>query len=415
MDLIEAANAALAKRANIWNQRTALLEDKVKSDAEKRAAYELMDVEMKALKDEAESHVRAAEAEAEARALNTRAAQLTAGGGPRPAADARDLAQELREVALGKRSEVVVDLRSAFVDGNGGPELRTATSGTATNAGNTKATLFAAEVIEAMRFRSDFFNMARTMTTSSGEVMEWPVKNAVNPATAPVQGTVGIVAENTSIPKADQSWTKTNLGAYKYGIIVEATAEIVTDSELPILSILAADAGETLADAIMTDLMIGNGTGKPWGWVTRASGGVNAANLAGVTFDNLIDLQYSLVKPYRRNASWVFADLAIPALRKLKDTQGRYIWEPSTQAGVPDLLLGKPFATDPNLATSGAGAKIGVYGDAKKYLIRQVKDLRIVRSDEYGFDRDVVAFKVTWRGTGDLFDLNSVKALTVTA
>jgi HK97 family phage major capsid protein len=273
---------------------------------------------------------------------------------------------------------------------------------------------FVAQVLEAMRERSPFFSRARVLTTSGGEVMEWPVKNALNPATAPVSN-AGQVAENTAYAKGDQSWSKTNIGAHKYGVIVEATQEIVDDSALPILSILAADAGEAVADVVVADLLIGNGTNKPWGWITRASGAVNAANLAGVTFDNLMDLQYALRAPYRRNGVYMFNDTAIAALRKIKDNDGRYLWQPALTAGAPDMILGKGVLTDPNVATAGAGAKVGVFGDPSKYLIRQVKSLRVTRSDEYGFDRDVIAFKVSWRGSGDLYDLNSVKALTVTA
>jgi HK97 family phage major capsid protein len=237
--------------------------------------------------------------------------------------------------------------------------------------------------------------------------MEWPVKNG--------RPTAAQVSENVAYGKSDESWSKTNIGAYKYGVIVEATNEIVDDSQLDILGILAQDAGEAVADKVMADLLVGNGTGKPWGWITRSTGSVNAANLAGVSTDNLIDLQHSILRPYRKNAVFMTSDSAVQGLRKLKDTTGNYIWQPSLQAGAPDTILGTPILTDPNIVTSGAGAKVLVYGDPSKYLIRQVKNLRVVRSDEYGYDRDVVAFKVTWRGSGDLFDTASVKALTVTA
>jgi HK97 family phage major capsid protein len=227
--------------------------------------------------------------------------------------------------------------------------------------------------------------------------------------------TAAQVAENTAYGKSDEGWATTAIGAYKYGVIVEATQEIIDDSQLDILGILAQDAGEAVADKVMADLLVGNGTGKPWGWITRSTGAVNAANMAGVTTDNLIDLQHSILRPYRRNAVFMTSDTAVQALRKLKDTTGNYLWQPSVQAGAPDTILGAPIQTDPNIVASGAGAKVLVYGDPTKYLIRQVKSLRVVRSDEYGYDRDVVAFKVTWRGSGDLFDLASVKALTVTA
>lgn len=400
MDYFALATAKLQERAGIFEQRKAVMENATFTDADKQLRTTAMDADMALLEAEARSLVSQGEAENELRSLTDRAAAL---GGPRAESrgTARDEAAELRGLAKGSIKELDFD-------------FRTAQSGVAGNAGNTKQTTFAAQVLEAMRLRSEFFNRAFVMNTSGGETIEWPIKNALNPATAPVSN-AALTAENVAYAKGDQAWTKTSIGAYKYGVIVEATSEIVTDSELPILDILAADAGESVADVVVSDLLIGNGTSKPWGWITRASGAVNAASLSAVTFDNLMDLQYSLTVPYRRNGVYMFNDTAIATLRKIKDTTGRYLWEPSLVAGAPDTILGKPAITDPTVAIAGAGAKVGVFGDPKKYMIRQVKNLRVTRSDEYGFDRDVVAFKVSWRGSGDLFDLNSVKALTVTA
>lgn len=394
MDFAAAAKAALEQRAGLINELRSVEADTSLSDAEKRERVERIDVDVRGLEAEAREAVERGEREAEVRSLAARAGGLVLPGNPEARQGDRDEAAELRAVARGDMPGVDFD-------------LRTATSGTAANAGNTFSTTFVAQVIEAMRVRSDFFSKARTLTTGSGETIEYPVKNG--------RPTAAQVAENAAYSKSDGSWTKTNIGAYKYGVIVEATAEIVDDSQLDILGILAEDAGEAVADRVMADLLVGNGTGKPWGWITRATGGVNAANLAGVTTDNLIDLQHSILKPYRRNAVFMTSDQAVQGLRKLKDTTGNYIWQPALTAGAPDTILGTPIMTDPNVVTSGAGAKVLVYGDPSKYLIRQAKSLRVVRSDEYGYDRDVVAFKVTWRGSGDLFDLASVKALTVTA
>ncbi|MFJ7590191.1 phage major capsid protein [Streptomyces sp. NPDC097617] len=394
MDFAIAAKAALEKRAGLINELRSVEADTSLSEAEKRTRVERIDVDVRGLEAEAREAVERGEREAEARSLAARAGGLVVPGTPEARQGERDEAAELRAVARGDMPGVDFD-------------IRTATSGTAANAGNTFATSFVAQVIEAMRVRSDFFSKARTLTTGSGETIEYPVKNG--------RPTAAQVAENAAYGKSDGSWTKTNIGAYKYGVIVEATQEIVDDSQLDILGILAEDAGEAVADKVMADLLVGTGAGKPWGWITRATGGVNAANLAGVTTDNLIDLQHSILRPYRRNAVFMTSDQAVQGLRKLKDTTGNYIWQPALTAGAPDTILGTPIMTDPNVVTAGAGAKVLVYGDPSKYLIRQAKSLRVVRSDEYGYDRDVVAFKVTWRGSGDLFDLASVKALTVTA
>jgi HK97 family phage major capsid protein len=394
MDFAALANAALEERMKLVNEARSIEGDSNLSDAEKRERVERIDRDVTRLEAEARDAVERGEREAEVRSLADRAGGLVLPGNPEARTGDRDEASELRALARGEVAGVDFD-------------LRTATSGTAANAGNTYATTFTAQVIEAMRVRSDFFSKARVLTTGSGETMEWPVKNG--------RPTAAQVSENVAYGKSDESWSKTNIGAYKYGVIVEATNEIIDDSQLDILGILAQDAGEAVADKVMADLLVGNGTSKPWGWITRSTGAVNAANLAGVTTDNLIDLQHSILRPYRKNAVFMTSDSAIQSLRKLKDSTGNYIWQPSLQAGAPDTILGTGIMTDPNIVTSGAGAKVLVYGDPSKYLIRQVKNLRVVRSDEYGYDRDVVAFKVTWRGSGDLFDTASVKALTVTA
>jgi len=394
MDFASVAKAALEKRADLIAELRSVETDTGLSEAEKRERVERIDADVRALEVEAREAVERGEREAEVRSLAERAGGLVLPGTPEARQGERDEAAELRAVARGELPGVDFD-------------LRTATSGNAANAGNTYATTFVAQVIEAMRVRSDFFSKARTLTTASGETLEYPVKNG--------RPTAAQVAENTPYGKSDGSWTKTNIGSYKYGVIVEATQEIVDDSQLDILGILAEDAGEAVADKVMADLLVGDGAGKPFGWITRSTGAVNAADLASVSTDNLIDLQHSILKPYRRNAVFMTSDTAIRNLRKLKDSTGNYIWQPALTAGAPDTILGTPIMTDPNVVTSGAGAKVLVYGDPSKYLIRQVKSLRVVRSDEYGYDRDVVAFKVTWRGSGDLFDLASVKALTVTA
>jgi HK97 family phage major capsid protein len=394
MDFAALANAALEERMKLVTELRSVESDSTLSDAEKRERVERIDRDVVRLEAEARDAVERGEREAEVRTIAQRAGGLVLPGAPEGRSGERDEASELRSLARGEVAGVDFD-------------LRTATSGTAANAGNTFSNTFVAQVIEAMRVRSDFFSKARVLTTGSGETMEWPVKNG--------RPTAAQVSENVAYGKSDESWSKTNIGAYKYGVIVEATNEIVDDSQLDILGILAQDAGEAVADKVMADLLVGNGTGKPWGWITRSTGAVNAANLAGVSTDNLIDLQHSILRPYRKNAVFMTSDSAVQGLRKLKDTTGNYIWQPSLQAGAPDTILGTPILTDPNIVTSGAGAKVLVYGDPSKYLIRQVKNLRVVRSDEYGYDRDVVAFKVTWRGSGDLFDTASVKALTVTA
>ena len=394
-DYIAKANEALEARARAFEARKAVEESDIES-GEKRSKLEAIDADIDRLGGEAEQHVRSAEREAEFRALSARLSGLEQSGGPARPSEPTE-SDQFRSLAVGEVRELAFDLR----------EARVATVGTSNNAGTTTQNTFVASVVEAMRERSPFFGLANVVTTGSGETIEWPVK-----LTRP---TAAQVAENTAYSTSDETWGRTSVGAFKYGVMVQATEEIVSDSRLDILSILGTDAGEAVADDVVEDLLTGTGTTKPWGWATRATGSVNAANLAGVTFDNLIDLSYAIKSPYRRNAVYMFNDTAIKTLRKVKDTTGQYLWQPALTAGAPDMINGYPVLTDPNMPIAGASAKVGLFGDPKKYLIRQAKDLRVVRSDEYGFDKDLITFKVTWRGSGDLLDTSSVTALTVTA
>ena len=101
----------------------------------------------------------------------------------------------------------------------------------------------------------------------------------------------------------------------------------------------------------------------------RAETGVTAASATAITADELIDLFYSLKAPYRRNAVWVLNDSTIKAIRKLKDNQGQYLWQPSPTAGAPDLLLGKPVRTSAYMPAIAADAKTVAFGDFSYYWI----------------------------------------------
>jgi HK97 family phage major capsid protein len=120
------------------------------------------------------------------------------------------------------------------------------------------------------------------------------------------------------------------------------------------------------------------------------------------TADNLIDLYYSVIAPYRNSAScgWLMRDATLGAARKLKDGQGQYLWQPSIQVGVPDTLLGKPVQTDPNVAAVAVNAKSVVFGDFAQYYVRMAGGVRFERSDDFAFDSDLTTFRAIIRADG---------------
>ena len=81
-----------------------------------------------------------------------------------------------------------------------------------------------------------------------------------------------------------------------------------------------------------------------------------------------------------RSCYWLAADKTIGGFRKIIDTIGRPIWEPSAVLGSPDLLLGKPLVADPFMPAQATGAKSIAFGDFSQYFVRLVGGVRFERS-----------------------------------
>lgn len=99
--------------------------------------------------------------------------------------------------------------------------------------------------------------------------------------------------------------------------------------------------GKALTNAEEDAFLNGDGSGKPTGLFAATGGGTVAGTLsAAIKSDDMLDLVYALKRPYRKNASFIMNDKTLAQLRKLKDNNGAYIWQPSYQAGEPDKVLG---------------------------------------------------------------------------
>lgn len=388
MDFELKATEALESRMRLINELRAVNDDASLTDAGKAERSAKLEGDIVALEAEARKFVEMGERDLEARDLSSRAQALRKPDAGETRQAEVSLADELRGVALGQRNEVVVDLRAAA-------GATTAITTDAANAGNTIGKTFATEVLESMRDRSDIFRYARIVTTASGEVIQWPLKNA--------RPTAAVVAEGAVYGKSEGGFTTFSLGASKYGVIVEGTKEMLNDSLLNLESILAQDAGEAVADKVAADAVAKLLTDVP------KYNGAGAALVA----DDVIKIQHSILSGYRRNGVYLLNDATLATVRTFKDTTNQYLWQPSLQAGQPDLLAGKSVITDPNMPTAAAGdgsKSVLLFGDLSKFIIRQVAGLQVTRSDEYGFDSDIVAWKVNWRGSFGLADTAAIRA-----
>ncbi|WP_160665344.1 phage major capsid protein [Pseudarthrobacter sp. ATCC 49987] len=280
-------------------------------------------------------------------------------------------------------------------------EVRALVKGTPSAGGVTVPTTFYGQLMEHAIETSAILSAGATILyTSSGEEISVPVT-----LSAPVGAQVG---EGQVIPTSEPVLGKRSLYAYKYGDLCQISRELIDDSAFDLESFIARQAGRAVGNAFGAKLVAGTGTNEPSGLITSTTLGKTGGTAVGgaPTWDDLIDLFYSVIGPYRNspNAGWLVKDGTAATLRKIKDLEGRYIWQPSVIAGQPDTIEGKPVFTDPNMPGVGLGAKSVAFGDISAYFARIVNGVRFERSDDFAFDKDLVTYRTIIRGDGVLVD-----------
>ena len=206
-----------------------------------------------------------------------------------------------------------------------------------------------------------------------------------------------------------------------------ATQQMLDDAEVNLEQWLSDEVETEFSYQEGIAFVSGNGTNKPFGFLTYVTGAANAAvNPLGaieakvaasatvVTTDELIDLVQLLPQVMQQNARFVTNRNALTTVRKMKDGQGNYIWQPSFQLGQPSQLLGYPvteMAAMPNIA---AGAVPIAFGDFRRgYLIIDRTGVRVLR-DPYS-NKPYVMFYTTKRVGGGVQDPQAIKALKMAA
>lgn len=315
-----------------------------------------------------------------------------------PAAAANTEEAQIRSFLAGETRSLVI--RGATRD-NPRPEQRDLIKGTNSLGGFTVPTGFYDQLMAHLIEVSGIMMAGPTvLRTTSGE-------NILVPKTTG-HGTAALVAEAAAIAESDETFAQATLSAYKYGKLSQVSSELVQDTAVDLLGYLAMTCGRAVGNAFGVHAITGTGSAQPAGIVTGSTLGVTGGTgVAGVfTADNLIDLFYSVIAPYRASAScaWLMRDATVATVRKLKDTTNQYLWQPSIQIGAPEILLGKPVYTDPNIAATAVNAKSVIFGDISQYFVRMVNDIRFERSDEYAFNQDLVTFRCLIRADGVLVD-----------
>ena len=173
------------------------------------------------------------------------------------------------------------------------------------------------------------------------------------------------IEEGGALSFGDATFEQILMDAHKLHVAIKVTEELLYDNAFGLENYIITQFGKALANAEEDAFLNGDGVGKPLGLFAASGGGQIAETLtAAIKADDIINLVYALKRPYRKNASFIMNDKNIAAIRKLKDNNGAYIWQPSAQAGEPDRLFGYPVHT-----SAYAPEDAIAFGDYKYYNI----------------------------------------------
>ena len=221
---------------------------------------------------------------------------------------------------------------------------------------------FERTLVEALEEQNIFRQFAHVITTSSGD-RKIPVVAS--------KGTASWIDEEAAFPESDDTFGMLSIGAFKLATTIKVSDELLHDSVFDVASYIAKEFARRIGAAEEEAFFTGNGTGRPTGILNATGGAETGVTSAGanISFDDVIDLYYSLRSPYRRNAVFMMNDSTVRALRKLKNGSGDYLWQPSVTAGTPDTILNRPVYTSSYMPTVAAGAKSILFGDMSYYWI----------------------------------------------
>ena len=226
------------------------------------------------------------------------------------------------------------------------------------------------------------------------------------------------IDEGGALSFGDATFAQINLDAHKLHVAVKVTEELLYDNAFGLESYIIDQFAKALSNAEEDAFLNGDGKGKPLGIFAETGGGtvgVTAASATAITADEIINLVYSLKRPYRKNAKFIMNDQTIAALRKLKDNNGAYLWQPSLQAGEVDRLFGYEVYTSPYVPTITAGKPVIAFGDFSYYNIGDRGTRSFAELKELYAGNGMVGFVAKERVDGKLILPEAVQILKMKA
>ena len=219
--------------------------------------------------------------------------------------------------------------------------------------------------------------------------------------------------ENSAYTESNPTFGQKQIDAYTLTDLCRVSVELLKDSTFDIEAYLRQEFARAFGIAEEEAFCVGNGTTQPTGIFTENGGtvGVTAASATAITVDEIISLVHALKAPYRKNAKFLMNDATVALLRKLKDQNGQYLWQPSVQAGVPDRLLGYEIYTSPYVPVAQAGALVIAFGDFKNYWIGDRAGRTVQRLNELYATNGQIGYVATERVDGKVILPEAIQLL----
>lgn len=233
---------------------------------------------------------------------------------------------------------------------------------------------------------------------------------AVKPAAAWVE-------EGEALTFSDATFDQVILDAYKLYVAVKVSEELLYDNAFNLEGYLLNSFAKALGNAEEQAFLTGDGKNKPTGILHSVGGGVVGVTTAADTIkaDEVVDLVYTLKRPYRKNAAFITSDATLSVIRKLKDSNGNYLWQPALAAGEPDRLLGYPVYTSAFMPKIEKGAPVIAFGDYSYYNIGDRGTRSIAELKELYAANGLVGFVSKERVDGKLILPEAVQILKMKA
>lgn len=219
--------------------------------------------------------------------------------------------------------------------------------------------------------------------------------------------------ENAAFTESNPSFGQKQIDAFKLTDLIRVSTELLQDSAFNVEDYIIREFSYAFGAAEEQAFCVGTGTNQPTGIFTENGGevGFTTSSATVITIDDVISLIYSLKAPYRKNAVFLMNDATVGLIRKLKDGNGAYLWQPSVQAGQPDKILGFDVYTTPFAPAIAGGALPIAFGDFQNYWIGDRGGKTVQRLNELYATNGQVGYVATERVDGKVILPEAIKLL----